>query len=75
MATQRAYADGVISWHYSQYGEALYDSESDPDFAALNSATVNLAECDHDLVPSIRREVEEQEGQSRDTMPEAEEMQ
>ena len=50
VAIQRANADGVISWRYSEYGSALHDSDSDPVFAALNSATINLAECDTDLI-------------------------
>ena len=49
VAVQRANADGVISWRYTEYGKTLYDSDSDPVFAALNSAPINLAECDRDL--------------------------
>jgi hypothetical protein len=50
VAIQRANADGVISWRYSEYGSALHNSDSDPVFAALNSANINLAECDHDMI-------------------------
>jgi len=50
VAIQRANADGVISWRYSEYGNAIYDTASDPVFAALNSETINLAECDRDLI-------------------------
>jgi hypothetical protein len=50
VSIQRAGADGVINWRYAEYGETLYDSESDPVFAALNSAPINMAECDRDLV-------------------------
>jgi hypothetical protein len=49
VAIQRANADGVISWRYSEFGSSLHDSDSDPVFAALNSAPINLAECDRDL--------------------------
>jgi hypothetical protein len=31
VAIQRANADGVISWRYSEYGSALHNSESDPE--------------------------------------------
>lgn len=50
VAIQRANADGVISWRYSEYGNEIYDTASDPVFAALNSETINLAECDRDLI-------------------------
>ena len=49
VAIQRANADGVIGWRYSEYGSALYDSNSDPVFAALSSAPIDMAECDRDL--------------------------
>ena len=50
VAIQRAGADGVINWRYAEYGNTLHDSNSDPVFAALNSAAINLAECDRDLI-------------------------
>ena len=49
VAIQRANADGVIGLRFSEYGSALLNSDSDPVFAALNSAAINLAECDRDL--------------------------
>ena len=49
VAIQRAGADGVINWRYAEYGNTLHDSNSDPVFAALNSAAINLAQCDRDL--------------------------
>jgi hypothetical protein len=61
VAIQRANADGVIGWRYAEFGESLSNSDTDPVFAALNSAPINLAECDSDL----RRggdEVEEEAG-------------
>ena len=50
---QRAGADGVINWRYAEYGNTLHDSNSDPVFAALNSAAINLAECDRDLIMGV----------------------
>ena len=43
---------GVINWRYAEHGSTLHDSNSDPVpvFAALNSAAINLAECDRDLI-------------------------
>jgi len=53
VAIQRAGADGVINWRYAEYGSTLHDSNSDPVFAALNSAAINLAECDRDLIRGV----------------------
>ena len=41
-----------LALSYAEYGSTLHDSNSDPVFAALNSASaaVNLAECDRDLM-------------------------
>ena len=49
VAIQRANADGVICWRYSEIGSAIQDSDSDPVLSALNSAPINMAECDRDL--------------------------
>ena len=38
VAIQRANADGVISWRYSEYGNAIYDTASDPAFLAAAAA-------------------------------------
>ncbi len=47
---QRADTGGVISLRFSEYGSALYNLFSDPVFEAINSATINLAECYHGMI-------------------------
>ena len=41
----------LLNWRYAEHGSTLHwhDSNSDPVFAALNSAAIDLAECDRDL--------------------------
>jgi hypothetical protein len=38
VALQRANADGVLNWRYTEYGEALWDGPCDRVIAALDNA-------------------------------------
>jgi hypothetical protein len=49
VALQRANADGVLNWRYTEYGEALWDGPCDRVIAALDNAPQDLSECDSDL--------------------------
>ena len=49
VALQRSSADGVLLWRYAEAGDPPRDCNADPVHAALNYATINLAECDSDL--------------------------
>ena len=54
-ALQRGNADGAINWRYAEYGDSIFDSNSDPVRNALNSPAINMAECDKDLRERQRR--------------------
>ena len=53
VALQRANADGVLNWRYTEVGEEVLDAPHDTVAAALNNPPRDLSECDKDLWEAV----------------------